>query len=93
MSSSTRRARACTIRPVSRAAPAPRDPYCLSPREREVLALLIDGRTNREIGSALFISESTASVHVTHILDKLGVNSRGAAVAVAVRAGLVPVGG
>lgn len=79
--------------PVSPAATAPVDPYGLSAREREVLALLVDGRTNREIGAALFISERTASVHVTHILDKLGVNSRGAAAAVAVRAGLVPVEG
>jgi predicted ATPase/DNA-binding CsgD family transcriptional regulator len=61
----------------------------LSPRENEVLALLLDGRTNREIGELLFISEKTASVHVTHILNKLGVNSRGAAAAVAARRGLV----
>jgi len=62
----------------------------LSAREREVLALLVEGRTNREIGQALFISEKTASVHVTHILDKLGVNSRTAAAAAAVRDGLLP---
>ena len=65
------------------------DPYGLSPREREVLALLVDGRSNGEIAKELFISPKTASVHVTHILDKLGVRSRGAAAAVAVRAGLV----
>jgi DNA-binding NarL/FixJ family response regulator len=41
-----------------------------------VLDLVSAGRTNREIGLALFISEKTASVHVTHILDKLGVSSR-----------------
>ena len=63
--------------------------YGLSSREREVLALLLDGRTNREIGERLFISEKTASVHVTHILDKLGVNSRGAAAALASREGLI----
>ena len=74
-------------------AAAPPDPYGLSPREREVLAFLVDGRTNREIGAALFISEKTASVHVTHILDKLGVTSRGAAAALAARAGLVEVPG
>ncbi|MCU0477753.1 MAG: helix-turn-helix transcriptional regulator [Chloroflexi bacterium] len=61
----------------------------MSPREHEVLALLVDGRTNREIGATLFISEKTASVHVTHILDKLGVTSRGAAAALAARADLV----
>jgi DNA-binding CsgD family transcriptional regulator len=76
--------------PAEAAASAPaRDPYGLSPREREVLALLLDGRTNREIGEALFISEKTASVHVTHILDKMGVTSRGAAAALAARAGIV----
>ena len=69
--------------------PPPPDPYGLSAREREVLAMLVDGRTNREIGAALFISEKTASVHVTHILDKMGVTSRGAAAALAARAGLV----
>ena len=52
------------------------DPWGLSPREREVLALVASGRTNREIGDALFISDKTASVHVTHILTKLGVSSR-----------------
>jgi DNA-binding CsgD family transcriptional regulator len=61
--------------------------YGLSSREREVLAMLVDGRTNREIGERLFISEKTASVHVTHILDKLGVNSRGAAAALVSREG------
>ena len=74
-------------------AAAPPDPYGLSPREREVLAFLVDGHTNREIGAALFISEKTASIHVTHILDKLGVTSRGAAAALAARAGLVEVPG
>ena len=59
----------------------------LTAREREVLALLADGRSNREIGEALFISEKTASVHVSNILGKLGVSSRGAAVAMAVRLG------
>ena len=69
------------------------DPYGLSPREREVLALLVDGRSNGEIAKELFVSPKTASVHVTHILDKLGVRSRGAAASVAVRAWLVPPAG
>ncbi|MGD0408084.1 MAG: AAA family ATPase [Candidatus Limnocylindrales bacterium] len=77
--------------PTTQPAAAPRDLYRLSPREREVLALLVEGWTNRQIGAALFISEKTASVHVTHILDKLGVGGRVAAAGVAVRAGLVPV--
>ena len=65
------------------------DPYGLSARELEVLALLVDGRTNREIGGSLFITEKTASSHVTHILDKLGVTSRGAAAALAIRGGVI----
>ena len=45
----------------------------LTRRERDVLALVAEGRTNREVAEALFISEKTASVHVSHILAKLGV--------------------
>jgi len=41
-----------------------------------VLGLLAEGRTNRQIGDALFISEKTASVHVTNLLRKLGVGGR-----------------
>ena len=67
---------------------AGRDPFGLSPRELEVLALLAAGRTNRQIGDELFISPKTASVHVTHILDKLGVSSRVEAALVASRAGM-----
>ena len=54
-----------------------------------MLALLADGRSNREIGEALFISTKTASVHVTHILDKLGVSSRTEAALLAARAGVI----
>jgi DNA-binding NarL/FixJ family response regulator len=50
--------------------------------------MLADGRTNRQIGDALFISDKTASVHVTHIMDKLGVSRRTEAAILAVRAGL-----
>jgi ATP/maltotriose-dependent transcriptional regulator MalT len=57
----------------------------LTPREREVLALVADGRTNRQIAGALFISAKTASVHVSNILAKLGVANRGEAAAVAHR--------
>ena len=52
------------------------------------LLLLTEGRTNREVAAALFISEKTASVHVSHILAKLGVRSRVAAVSLAHRSGL-----
>jgi DNA-binding CsgD family transcriptional regulator len=62
----------------------------LTRREVEVLALLAEGRTNRQIADTLFISESTASVHVSNILGKLGVSGRTEAAAVALRGGLVP---
>jgi DNA-binding CsgD family transcriptional regulator len=61
------------------------DELGLTPREREVLALVADGRTNRQIADALFISDKTASVHVSNILAKLGVANRGEAAAVAHR--------
>jgi DNA-binding NarL/FixJ family response regulator len=48
----------------------------LTEREAEVLDLVAEGRTNRTIGNALFISEKTVSVHVTNLLRKLGVPSR-----------------
>ena len=60
----------------------------LTRREAEVLVLLAEGRTNRQIGQALFITEKTASLHVSHILAKLGVAGRGEAAAVAHRLGL-----
>ncbi|MGD9704396.1 MAG: AAA family ATPase [Acidimicrobiia bacterium] len=60
----------------------------LTPREAEVLALVAAGRTNRQIGAALYVSEKTASVHVSNILRKLGVTSRVAAAAVAQRIGI-----
>jgi DNA-binding CsgD family transcriptional regulator/tetratricopeptide (TPR) repeat protein len=66
----------------------PPDPFGLTTREREVLALVAEGYTNRRIAEALFISESTAGVHVSHILGKLGVETRTEAAAVAVRLGL-----
>ncbi|MGY1715368.1 helix-turn-helix transcriptional regulator [Geodermatophilus sp. SYSU D01106] len=62
-----------------------------TPRETEVLALLARGRTNRQIGRELYISEKTASVHVSNILAKLGAGSRTEAVAVAASRGLLPV--
>jgi DNA-binding CsgD family transcriptional regulator/tetratricopeptide (TPR) repeat protein len=62
--------------------------FGLSPREREVLLLLAAGRTNREIGERLFISQKTVGVHVGNILSKLGVSGRVEAAAVAIRLGL-----
>jgi len=60
----------------------------LTRREVEVLALVAAGRTNRQIGQALFIAPKTAGVHVSRILAKLGVAGRGEAAAVAHRLGL-----
>ena len=53
----------------------------LTDREREVAGLLVEGCTNREIGSELGITEGTASVHVSRMLRKLGATSRGQAIA------------
>jgi DNA-binding CsgD family transcriptional regulator len=63
--------------------------YGLTDRELLVLRLLASGRTNAEIGTQLFISPKTVSVHVTHILRKLGVTNRVQAATVAERAALV----
>jgi DNA-binding CsgD family transcriptional regulator len=60
----------------------------LTRREAEVLALVAEGQTNRQIGQALFITPKTASVHVSRILAKLGVAGRGEAAAIAHRLGL-----
>ena len=66
----------------------PVDPFGLTGREREVLALVAEGYTNRRIAETLYISESTAGVHVSHILGKLGVETRTEAATIAVRLGL-----
>jgi DNA-binding NarL/FixJ family response regulator len=68
--------------------PSPAASLGLTRRESEVLALVAEGRTNRQIGQALFITEKTASLHVSHILTKLGVAGRGEAAAIADRLGL-----
>ena len=60
----------------------------LTSREAEVLALVAAGKTNREIGAQLYVSEKTASVHVSNILRKLGVSSRVDAAAIAQRVGV-----
>jgi DNA-binding CsgD family transcriptional regulator/tetratricopeptide (TPR) repeat protein len=65
------------------------DDHGLTSREREVLGLLVEGHTNKRIAEQLFISESTAGVHVSNILGKLGVTSRTEAATVAARLGLV----
>ena len=57
----------------------------LTARESELLSLLAEGMTNRELGKALFISEATVKTHLGHIYAKLGVDNRSAAVSVALR--------
>jgi len=64
-------------------------PNGLTPRERDVLRLVIEGQSNKEIGRSLSISEDTAKKHVQTILSKLGVSDRTQAAVKAVRAGLV----
>jgi DNA-binding NarL/FixJ family response regulator len=61
----------------------------LTARELEVLSLVAAGQTNRQIGERLFISEKTASVHVSNLLGKLGAAGRGEAALIAHRLGLV----
>ena len=76
-------------RTVGSIAPAQQTPdFGLTPRERQVLALVARGATNREFGAELFMAEKTASVHVSRILAKLDVKSRTQAAALAHRLGL-----
>ncbi|MFR9725372.1 helix-turn-helix transcriptional regulator [Streptomyces sp. MS19] len=81
--------------PAGGGAPAspPADPFGLTAREREVLALVAAGRSNRQIAEELFISPKTASVHVSNILAKLEVTGRVEAAALVHRLGLVPLPG
>ncbi|HZC32189.1 MAG TPA: LuxR C-terminal-related transcriptional regulator [Candidatus Bathyarchaeia archaeon] len=77
------------VRGVVGEAPVVRaDTFGLSRREREVLLLIAEGRTNREIGERLFISQKTVGVHVGNILAKLRVSGRVEAAAVSIRLGL-----
>jgi len=71
---------------AGRAAPSPLDD--LTDRERQVLGLMTQGLTNKQIGEALLITPNTVKKHVDHILQKLRVSNRAAAVAVALQAGL-----
>jgi DNA-binding CsgD family transcriptional regulator len=65
------------------------DPFRLTPRELEVLRLLADGMSDREIAAALFLSPRTVGWRVNHLLTKLDVPSRAAAAAMAIRRGLL----
>ena len=57
----------------------------LTPREAELLSLLIEGLSNKELSQRLFISEATVKTHLAHIYAKLGVETRAAAIATAIR--------
>ena len=70
-------------------AASPDRPSELTPREHQVLALLAEGLTNRQIGSRLYITDKTVSVHVSNILAKLGAGGRTQAAAIARRDGLI----
>jgi len=72
------------------AAPADADAAALTERELTVLALAAQGRTSKAIGHALHISETTVKTHLKHIYAKLDVPDRAAAVALALRRGLLP---
>ncbi|CAM2953593.1 response regulator transcription factor [Prescottella defluvii] len=62
-----------------------RPDQALTAREAELLTLLAEGLTNKELGKRLFISEATVKTHLAHIYAKLGVDSRAAAVSIALR--------
>ncbi|MDF2745527.1 MAG: putative LuxR-family transcriptional regulator, partial [Actinomycetia bacterium] len=80
---------AALLRLLGEGPPATDGPDVLTPREREVAALLAEGLSNGEIARRLYISTKTASVHVSNILAKLGMASRAEVAAWAVRSGLV----
>jgi two-component system NarL family response regulator len=61
----------------------------LTPRELEVLKLIVEGNSNKEIGNALFISEATVKTHVNSLLSKMGVDDRTQAATTALQRGLV----
>jgi two-component system response regulator DevR len=74
---------------ASRSGAAAEDDGELTAREREVLVLIAEGATNKEIAAKLVVSENTARNHVSHILGKLGFSRRSEAAAYAVKKGLV----
>jgi DNA-binding CsgD family transcriptional regulator len=76
------------LREITLRAEGARPELTLTARETEVLRLVAEGRSNRQIGAALYISPKTAGVHVSNIMTKLGVSSRTEAAAVAHRSGL-----
>src|SRR6266571_276392 len=69
----------------------PRSEFSLTSRENDILSLLSEGRSNREIAQALFLSEKTVKAHLAAIFRKLGVTNRTQAAMMAVRMGVGPV--
>jgi len=63
--------------------------YDLTPREMEVLVLVVEGLNNREIADRLFVSRATSKAHVSHILSKMGVSNRAEAITLALRQKIV----
>jgi DNA-binding NarL/FixJ family response regulator len=78
-----------TPRPVVKRLPRETHPLDLSPREQAVLALLVQGKTDRQISAELNISHGTARSHVAHVLQKLDARNRAAAVRKALEMELV----
>jgi len=77
---------------LMQAVSAPESPEALTERETEVLRLLSQGRTNKQIARSLNTTEQTIKSHVSRILSKLGVQSRTQATLYAIRTGLVSPG-
>ncbi len=70
-----------------------RNEYSLTQRENDILALLAEGRSNREIAQRLFLSEKTVKAHLAAIFRKLGVTNRTQAAMMAVQMGVGPIPG
>jgi len=84
-----RRARLAPVAPKPARSAEPGTSFDLTDREMEILGCLVNGDSNRQIARALYISDRTVAVHVSRILDKLGVRNRTEAATMGARLGLV----